>query len=608
MPSPPRGDEVLDTLRRVWGYDSLRPLQERAIAAVLEGHDSLVVMPTGGGKSLCYQLPPLIRNELTVVVSPLISLMKDQVDSLRDVGIEAWQVNSTSSAGDRREVAALARQGRLALLFVSPERLANERFQEFLQKLDVRTFAIDEAHCISHWGHDFRPEYRQLGELRRKFPRAALHAYTATATERVRRDIALQLALSDPVEIVGSFDRPNLSYRVLPRRDLIRQTMEVLERHEGEAGIIYCIRKRDVDELTETLKSKGLDARPYHAGLSPETRTATQEAFANEQCNLVVATVAFGMGIDRSNIRFVLHTGLPKSIEHYQQETGRAGRDGLEADCVLLYSARDTILWKTILERSAAESGTDQDHLRGSTRQVEEMDRYARGALCRHRALVQYFGESWAGGASCAACDICLGDVVEVAGAVEIAQKILSCVARVGQRFGGGHVVSVLRGEASDRIARLGHDKLSTFGLLADRSKVELRDWIDQLVGHGALAVDGDKYPVLQLTPEGRSVMRGEKSVRLVEIARKERRKKSKSEGQEWEGVDRELFESLRQIRRALASSRGVPPYVILGDRSLREIARLKPRTLAELREVYGIGERKLADLGETILLTVLRK
>jgi ATP-dependent DNA helicase RecQ len=311
------------------------------------------------------------------------------------------------------------------------------------------------------------------------------------------------------------------------------------------------------------------------------------------------------MGIDRSNIRFVLHTGLPKSIEHYQQETGRAGRDGLEADCVLLYSARDTILWKSILDRSFAENGGDEEHLFGSRRQVEEMDRYARGSLCRHRALVQYFGEPWRGGDSCSACDICLGDVVEVDGASEIARKILSCVARVSERFGAGHVISVLRGQRTDRTASLGHENLSTWGLLAERTAVELRDWVDQLIGHGALAIEGDRYPVLKLTPAGWSVMRGEQAIRLVEIARKERRKKSKSEGQEWEGVDRDLFESLRRMRRALASSRGVPPYVILGDRSLREIARLRPTTLTQLREVYGIGEKKLADLGEEILRIV---
>jgi ATP-dependent DNA helicase RecQ len=583
---------VLDVLRRTWGYESLRPLQESAIDAALERRDSLVVMPTGGGKSLCYQLPPLLTGELTVVVSPLISLMKDQVDTLRELDIDARQVNSTTTEVEKREMVRAAREKRLRLLFVSPERLAIDRFQEFLATLDVRTFAIDEAHCISHWGHDFRPEYRQLGDLREKFPNAALHAYTATATAAVRGDIAAQLRLNDPAILVGSFDRPNLSYRVLPRLKPLEQTLETIERHAGEAGIIYCIRKKDVDEMTAALRKRGIDARPYHAGLSREERTATQEAFAAETCSIVVATVAFGMGIGRSNIRFVLHTGLPKSIEHYQQETGRAGRDGLEADCVLLYSAADVLVWKSIVDKSAM-------------RLLDEIDRYARGAVCRHRALVSYFGEEYAT-PNCRACDLCLGDVEEVADATVIAQKILSCVVRVDQRFGIGHVIAVLRGETIERVRKLGHDRLSTYGLLQEYGQSELRDWIYQIIGHGLLEQDGDRYPVLKITEGARRVLRGEESVRLVQIARKERRRKSKSESESWEGVDGALFESLRKFRRELAAARGVPAYIILGDRSLREVARLRPRTLTQLAEVYGIGEKKLVDLGSKILAVVL--
>ena len=585
---------VLEILRQTWGYDSLRPLQERAIQAVLERKDSLVVMPTGGGKSLCYQLPPLLTGELTVVVSPLISLMKDQVDTLRELGIDARQINSTTSEVEKRELVRAARDAELRLLFVSPERLVMDRFVEFLQSLEVRTFAIDEAHCISHWGHDFRPEYRQLGELRAQFPGATLHAYTATATEAVRRDIAAQLRLHDPVTLVGSFDRPNLTYRVLPRVEPLKQTLEVIERHPGEAGIIYCIRKKDVDEMTASLRKRGIDARPYHAGLTSAERSETQEAFAAEQCNIVVATVAFGMGIDRSNIRFVLHTGLPKSLEHYQQETGRAGRDGLEADCVLLYSAADVLVWKSVLSGSPPPSAAPLTH-------VNEIDRYARGAVCRHRALVSYFGEEYAT-TNCNACDLCLGDVEEVADATVVAQKILSCVIRVNQRFGIGHVISVLRGEKTERVLSLGHDNLSTYGLLAGHPQTELRDWIYQLIGQELLVQDGDQYPVLHVTPLGRRVMKGEEHARLVQIARKERRRKAKAESDSWEGVDEALFESLRKMRRELASARGVPPYIILGDKSLREVARAKPQTLVELREVYGIGDRKLADFGDDIL------
>ncbi|PYQ59950.1 MAG: DNA helicase RecQ [Acidobacteria bacterium] len=574
-------------------------MQERAIEAALSRRDSLVVMPTGGGKSLCYQLPPLLTGDLTVVVSPLISLMKDQVDALRDVGVDARELNSTTTEVQKRDLVRAAREKTLRLLFVSPERLAVERFVDFLRTLDVRTFAIDEAHCISHWGHDFRPEYRQLGELRERFPNATLHAYTATATESVRRDIAAQLRLNEPEIVVGSFDRPNLSYRVLPRVEPLKQTLEMIERHAGEAGIIYCIRKKEVDELTASLRKRGIDARPYHAGLTKEERTATQDAFAGEQCNIVVATVAFGMGIDRSNIRFVLHTGLPKSIEHYQQESGRAGRDGLEADCVLLYSAADVLLWRSIMEKSQAETGVSVPHM---LRHVDEIDRYARGAVCRHKALVNYFGEQYTAH-NCAACDLCLGDVEEVADGTVIAQKILSCVVRVEQRFGIGHVIAVLRGEKNERIGKLGHDRLSTYGLLSVHGQSELRDWIYQIIGHGLLEQDGDRYPVLKLTDAARRVLRGEENVRLVQIARKQARRRPPDDS--WIGVDELLFESLRKFRRELAAARGVPPYIILGDRSLREVARLRPKSLAQLRDVYGIGDKKLADLGERILAVV---
>ncbi len=613
MPQP----RVLEILRRTWGYDSLRPLQERAIEAALARRDSLVVMPTGGGKSLCYQLPPLLTGDLTVVVSPLISLMKDQVDALRDVGVDARELNSMTTEVQKRDLVRAAREKKLRLLFVSPERLAVERFVDFLRTLDVRTFAIDEAHCISHWGHDFRPEYRQLGELRERFPNATLHAYTATATEAVRRDIAAQLRLNQPEIVVGSFDRPNLSYRVLPRVEPLKQTLEMIERHAGEAGIIYCIRKKDVDALTASLRKRGIDARPYHAGLTKEERTATQEAFIGEECNIVVATVAFGMGIDRSNIRFVLHTGLPKSIEHYQQESGRGGRDGLEADCVLLYSAADVLLWRSIIqrpltrpsdtlsppngERDLAVLEPDDTHVRSSLRHIDDIDRYARGAVCRHKALVNYFGEQYSN-PNCAACDLCLGDVEELADGTMVAQKILSCVIRTEQRFGIGHVIAVLRGETNERIRKLGHDRLSTYGLLSAHGQSELRDWIYQLIGHRLLEQDGDRYPVLKLTDAARRVLRGEENVRLVQIARKQARKRPDDS---WIGVDESLFESLRKFRRELAAARGVPPYIILGDRSLREVARLRPKSLAQLRDVYGIGDKKLADLGERILAVV---
>jgi ATP-dependent DNA helicase RecQ len=385
-------DALLGVITRHWGFRSLRPLQEQAMRAALDGRDSLVVLPTGGGKSLCYQAPAVLRGGTTVVVSPLIALMKDQVDGLRACGIAAAQLDSSLSPAERTATERDLHHGRVNLLFVSPERLVQTDLYRTLARIGVRTFAIDEAHCISHWGHDFRPEYRMLARLREFFPGANVHAYTATATAKVRQDIIDQLQLNEPEVLVGDFDRANLTYRVLPRHDVQRQVLEVIERHSGEAGIVYCMRRRDVDDLTGKLRERGLNARPYHAGLSGEDRHATQELFAAEQCDVVVATIAFGMGIDRSNVRFIVHTAMPKSLEHYQQETGRAGRDGLEAECVLLYSGGDVISLKAMIQKSAAEA-LDTSFLPGVIRHLEDMDRYARGAVCRHKALVEYFGQ-----------------------------------------------------------------------------------------------------------------------------------------------------------------------------------------------------------------------
>ncbi|MBV9124530.1 MAG: DNA helicase RecQ [Planctomycetes bacterium] len=588
-----------------WGFNTLRPLQEQAMRAVLEDRDSLVVMPTCGGKSLCYQAPAVLRNTTTVVVSPLISLMKDQVDSLQACGIPAIQIDSSQSPEERSAYEMDIIQGAVRLLFVSPERLVLGGFQKLLRQIKVRTFAIDEAHCISHWGHDFRPEYRQLNRLKEFFPGASIHAYTATATERVRRDIIGQLCLQDPEVLVGNFDRPNLNYRIVARRDLMKQVLEVIDRHPQEAGIIYCLRRRDVDDLTAALKKHGCAALPYHAGLTPEERRATQEAFAAEQCDLVVATVAFGMGIDRSNIRFVLHAAMPKSVEHYQQETGRAGRDGLEAECVLLHSGGDFLSWKAILEKSAREPGIDPDFLPGALKHLEDMDRYCRGAVCRHRALVQYFGQVY-DRPSCGACDLCLGDTEPVPDAQVVAQKILSCVARVQERFGIGQVVSVLRGENTEKIRKFQHEQLSTFGLLRDHNKADLRDWIYQLIGQEVLLQQGDEYPILRLNPASWEVMKGKRTVRLVQPVRKQQVEKSTAEAISWEGVDRDLFEELRALRRGLAEQRRVQPYIIFSDATLRELARVRPSTLERMRLIYGIGDAKLRDHGPRFLQKIL--
>ena len=571
------------------------------MSAALSGRDSLVVLPTGGGKSLCYQAPAVATGKTTVVVSPLISLMKDQVDSLRAIGIEALQIDSMQSEQERRQARSRILAGDVPLVYVSPSRLLLSSFQDLLHRVEVASFVIDEAHCISHWGHDFWPEYRRLHEIRSLFPQAALHAFTATATERVRRDIVEQLRLRDPEVLVGDFDRPNLTYRVVPRYQLTEQVCEVIERHQGEAGIIYCIRRKDVESLADELKSRGYDAVAYHAGLSNETRKLAQERFSSERSDIIVATVAFGMGIDRSNVRFVMHTGMPKSIEHYQQETGRAGRDGLEAECLLLYSGADPILWKSIVERSASEREVSPEVVHSSFRHIDDMSGFCRSAICRHRALVAYFGQKYLND-SCRACDLCLGETAMVPDGQTIAQKILSCVARTQQRFGVTHIVEVLRGSNTEKIRSLGHDQLSTFGLLREKSKEEIRDWVYQLVSDGIIDQEGIEYPVLRLNGASREVMKGNK---LVSLAQMVIRKRERADGVSWQGVDRGLFETLRQLRRRTAEEKGFAPFIVFSDATLREIARVRPATLERLRTVSGVGDVKLRTYGEQFVNAV---
>jgi ATP-dependent DNA helicase RecQ len=592
------------TIARYWGFHSLRPLQEEAMQAVLAGQDSLVVLPTGGGKSLCYQAPAVVQGGTTVVVSPLISLMKDQVDSLRTCGVPAARIDSSQTPAEQRTIQQMLVDGVIRLLFVSPERLVLTDLYTLLARVGVHTFAIDEAHCISHWGHDFRPEYRQLRKLKELFSGSSIHAYTATATERVRLDIVRQLGLTNPRVLVGNFDRPNLTYRVLARRELLSQTLEVLDRHRNEAGIVYCIRRKDVDELAAELQQQGYRALPYHAGMTSEERKQAQEQFAEEKCDVIVATVAFGMGIDRSNVRFVLHIAMPKTIEHYQQETGRAGRDGLEAECVLLYSGADVITWKRILEKSAEENSADPEFLPGALKHVKDMGNYCRTAVCRHRALVQYFGQAYSP-AACEACDVCLGDAEVVPESTIIAKKILSCVARVKERFGVKHVVSVLRGENTIQMRKFGHEQLTTFGLLREHPAADIRDWIYQLIQKEVLLQDGDEYPILRLTPSSWEVMKDRQEVQLLQTARRKGVRASRRHGESWEGVDRELFEVLRDLRRRLADERKVPAYLIFSDATLRELARSRPSNVVRMRMIYGVGDAKLRDFGQVFWDTI---
>jgi ATP-dependent DNA helicase RecQ len=579
--------------------------------AILGGRDSLVVLPTGGGKSLCFQAPALVRGGLGLVVSPLISLMKDQVDTLVANGVAAACYNSALSSDEKASVAAGIREGRYALVYVSPERLAGDGRESFLSLLGseqgaadrISFIAIDEAHCISQWGHDFRPEYRQLGSVRARFPGVGLHAFTATATARVRRDIVSQLELRNPIELVGCFDRPNLIYRAVPRANLKRQLQEILGRHQHEAGIIYCTSRREVDALAAWLSGIGVIAVPYHAGLQDDERHRNQDAFLNEQADIVVATVAFGMGIDRSDVRFVVHAGAPQSLEHYQQESGRAGRDGLAAECVLVFSGADFLKWRVMLERNGELTDARRTLLR-------DMERYATSVGCRHRHLVRYFGDRY-DKSDCGACDYCMGELEEVPDSIAVARKVLSCVARVGQRFGAGHVANVLCGSDAEQVRTRGHDRLSTFGLLRDAPVAEVRGYIEQLTGAGLLRQTDEPYPVLVLSDDGVALMKSAAARPDFTLARQRRPSKerlptrSRVDVESWQDVDRDLFDRLRAVRLRIARARGVPPYVIFHDTTLRELARLKPTSVAALHDVYGIGARKAEQLGQDFVAEI---
>ena len=607
-------DPVVQVLERYWGFREFRPWQREAIATILDRRDSVLVLPTGGGKSLCFQAPALVDDggagpHLALVVSPLIALMKDQVDGLVASGVPAACLNSAQAPDERSAALSMVRSGACRLLYISPERLVGDGsapFREWIGRVGVRFIAIDEAHCISQWGHDFRPEYRLLGRLRQDFPGASIHAFTATATVRVRDDMATQLGLRDPVVLVGPYDRANLTYRVVPRMEMRQQIQKVLGRHTGEAGIVYCLSRREVDDTAAWLQSLGVRALPYHAGMSDEGRHANQEAFIDERADVVVATVAFGMGIDRPDVRFVVHAGSPRSLEHYQQESGRAGRDGLPAECVLIASPADFLRWKSLLEANNELSDSNRQHLR-------EMERYSAATHCRHRALVEYFGQSYPPGGRCEACDWCLGELERIEEPVVVARKILSCVARVGQRFGMAHVAAVLHGDSTDAVLTRGHQELSTYGLLRECPVAEIRGYIDQLTQSGLLARTGEQYPTLQLTPDGVALLRGTgepvlyRQPRALRTARAKagRRGAPTAATAALTADERALFEALRALRLELARERHVPPYVIFHDNTLQHLARLQPVTQTALLDVPGVGEKKAENLGERVLAAI---
>ncbi|UCC32098.1 MAG: RecQ family ATP-dependent DNA helicase, partial [Phycisphaerales bacterium] len=481
-----------------------------------------------------------------------------------------------------------------------PERALTPGFQSIAERINVAAIVIDEAHCVSHWGHDFRPEYRQLAALKEHLPRAGVHAYTATATQRVRADIAEQLHLRDPVTLVGKFDRPNLTYRIVPRVDVHAQVRKVIRRHHEEAVIVYCLSRKDSENMAEALRACDINAEAYHAGFSAERRRRTQDAFANESLDVVTATVAFGMGIDRSNVRCIIHATMPKSVEHYQQETGRAGRDGLEAECVLLYSFADVMRWESLIRKSAEEASDPAQIIEAKMDLLWQMKRFCSTVHCRHRALSEYFGQTYPE-AGCKACDVCLNETEGIEDATVAARKILSCVARVGESFGVMHVADVLAGADTERIQRCGHDQLSTYGLLKGTPRKTLTNWIFQLVDQGLLERTADDRPVLRLNEASWDVMGGGRSVKLM-MPRAKPVTKTRSEVESWEGVDRGLFEHLRQVRRGIARQRGVPAFVIFGDATLRDMARRRPGSVPAFRSLYGVGDAKLTQFGSRFI------
>jgi len=598
-------DPLLETVKKYWDYDALRPLQREAMTAALEGRDSLVVLPTGGGKSLCYQAPALLSDKLTVVVSPLISLMKDQVDRLLTHGVEAAFINSSLESSDKSRVQAGIARGQYKLIFVAPERFAAGGFDRVLRLGKVGAFAIDEAHCISHWGHDFRVDYREMGRLKKEFPEASIHAFTATATPRVREDIVGQLGLKDPQVLVGDFFRPNLSYSCVKRSDAEEEIVDEVKKRPGQAGIVYCIRRADVDDIAKRLKREKIKAAPYHAGMDDEDRTRTQDRFAAAEVDVVVATVAFGMGIDRSDIRYVLHAAMPKSLEHYQQETGRAGRDGKPADCILFHSGQDYQMWNSIISKN--ESGDLDTKLK----MLSEMYNYATSARCRHRRLVEYFGQRWER-TKCDACDVCAGGLGALPDSTELAKTVLAGVVRTNQRYGPAYVAEVLAGERTERVVERGHDALDVFGLMPGKPKNILISWLHQLQDQGALQVEGE-YGVLRLTPLGVNILKGVQPAMLYGTAAStkspgKRPKKDADapsgagEGTPLDADGKALFEQLRSLRRDIADENGVPAFMVFSDKTLRAMARQRPTTKGEMLKVHGVGFAKLENFGDRFM------
>jgi len=599
-PRYPTAGDLHDTLRTVFGYDSFRPRQQAIIEQLVAGQDAFVLMPTGGGKSLCYQLPALHRAGVALVVSPLISLMKDQVDALQANGVAAALYNSAQGPEQARQVLARLHAHELDLLYVSPERLLSTAFLERLADIDIALIAIDEAHCVSQWGHNFRPEYQQLGALRQYFPGIPLAALTATADAQTRDDIVRVLGLGKAHRHVSGFDRPNIRYTVLEKHKPFDQLLRFLQQgREGQAGIVYALSRKRVEEIAARLQEKGVRAQAYHAGLPSRQRQAVQEDFLRDELQVVVATVAFGMGIDKPNVRFVVHFDLPKHIEGYYQETGRAGRDGLDAEALLLFGARDVGTARRLIENN-----DNPEQKRIEVHKLNAMVGLAESVTCRRRVLLNYFSERLE--QDCGNCDVCLNPPEQFDATLD-AQKALSCVYRLGQSFGIAYVVDVLRGADNERIRSRHHQQLSTYGLGSDRSEQEWTSIIRQLIHHGYLVQDIANYSVLKLTEAARPLLRSEQTLRLARprvcaVTKPQRPKK----GTALHGVyDELLFDQLRELRKHIAEVEGVPPYIVFGDASLVQMAREKPVVEADFLAITGVGQHKLEKYGGDFLAAI---